>query len=280
MQAVKLVLLLIAVAACSSSPTARPRTFGGDRPVDLEVPTPFDESKHYPLILVLHGYGASGFVQEALFGVNSLPKAGEAFVLAPDGNVDSMGHEFWNADPACCDFDHTMPDDVGYLGGLIDDVSAAWPVDRGAIYVMGHSNGGYMAYRLACDRADVITNIMVLAGVSVSDPSTCHPAAPVAVLHLHGTVDDMVPYSTAAGSVASWAALDGCGTTQTAGPALDLDTSLPGAETQTTSYDGCPPGIAVELWTIQGAGHIPDFDQTTFAPLILQYFQAHGRDIH
>jgi polyhydroxybutyrate depolymerase len=145
---------------------------------------------------------------------------------------------------------------------------------------MGHSNGGYMAYRLACDRADVITNIMVLAGVAVSDPTTCHPVVPVAVLHLHGTIDQEVPYSTAAGSVAQWAGLDGCGTTQTPGPSLDLDTTVAGAETTTTSYDGCPSGISVELWTIQGAGHIPNFDQPTFAPLILQYFQDHRRVIH
>ena len=271
---------LIVLAACSSSSPERPRTFGGDRPVDLEVPTPLDDSKQYPLILVLHGYGINGFVQEALFGVNQLPKSGEAFVLAPDGLVDSMGHQYWNADPACCDYDHTNPDDVGYLGGLIDDVTAAWNIDRGAIYVMGHSNGAYMAYRLACDRADVITNIMPLAGVSVSDPSTCVPVKPVSVLHLHGTADDMVPYSSAAPSVMTWAGLDGCATTQTAGDPLDLDTTQAGAETQTTHYDGCPPGIAVELWTITGAGHVPNFDQVTFAPLILQYFQNHRRDNH
>ena len=273
-------LLVLALVACSSTPAQRPKTFGGDRPVDLQVPDPLDESKQYPLIMVLHGYGASGFVQEALFGVNALPKAGEAFVLAPNGLVDSAGQQYWNADPACCDFDHTNPDDVGYLGGLIDDVSAAWNIDRGAIYVMGHSNGAYMAYRLACDRADVITNIMPLAGASVSDPSTCHPAKPVAVLHLHGTADAEVPYSVAAPSVMTWAGLDGCASTQTPGDPLDLDTTIPGAETTTTSYDGCPPGIAVELWTIQGASHIPNFDQPTFAPLILQYFQNHRRDNH
>jgi polyhydroxybutyrate depolymerase len=271
---------VVVLAACSSSTPTRPRTFGGDRPVDLEVPTPLVDGKTYPLILVLHGYGASGFVQEAVFGVNALPKQGEAFVLAPEGNVDSLGHQFWNADPLCCDYDHSMPDDVGYLGGLIDDVSAAWPIDRTQVYVMGHSNGGYMAYRLACDRADVVTNIMVLAGQAVSDASTCHPAQPVSVLHLHGTVDDMVPYSTAAASVMQWATLNGCGATQTTGSPLDLDTSVVGAETQTSAYDGCPPGGSVELWTIQGAGHVPAFDQPVFAPLILQYFQSHRRDIH
>src|SRR5258708_23698885 len=97
-------IVVIGLAACSSSPPARPITFGGDRPVDLQVPTPFDASKKYPLILSLHGYGASGFVEESVFGIKGLVNAGEAFVIAPDGMVDSKNKEFWNADPACCDY--------------------------------------------------------------------------------------------------------------------------------------------------------------------------------
>jgi polyhydroxybutyrate depolymerase len=270
-------LLLVALVACTTS-KPRPTTFGGDRPVELQVPTPFDPKKSYPLVLVLHGYGASGFVQEAFFGMNYVAKMGEAFVLAPDGLTDSQGHEFWNADPTCCDFDHLMPDDVGYLGGLIDDVTKAWPIDPQKILVLGHSNGGYMAYRMACDRSDVVSNIIVLAGAAASDATTCVPQFPVSVLHIHGTADDMVPYvPNAEYSVTQWATLDQCAQTRTAGPALDLDTGIPGAETTTATFDGCPASIAVELWTIQGAGHIPAFDVPTISSTIFQYLQDHRR---
>ncbi len=269
--------LALALAACGTS-APRPRTFGGDRPVDLEVPTPFDATKKYPLVMVLHGYGANGFVQEAYFGLNGLPKAGEAFVLAPDGNVDSMGHEFWNADPACCDYDHTNPDDSGYLGQLITDVMAAWPIDPQQVLVIGHSNGGYMAYRMACDHSDVVSNIVVLAGAAASDPSTCNPALPVSVLHRHGTDDMDVPYTpNAEASVTQWATHDGCAQTRTAGPALDLDLVQPGAETTTATFDGCPAGITVELWSIQGAGHLPAFDTGAISSLLLQYLGDHRR---
>ncbi len=275
------VVLALFIVACGSS-TAAPRqtVFGGDRQVVLQVPAKLDPAKHYPLILVLHGYGATGRVQEGFFGVNALVDGSEAFVLAPDGNANSMGLQYWNADPACCDFEHANPDDVGYLGGLIDDVTAAWsPIDKGMVILLGHSNGGYMAYRMACDRADVVTNILVLAGAAASDPQTCNPSQPVEVLHMHGTADTEVPYDqNAVQSVTQWAAHDGCGTTRTPGPAMDLDTVQPGAETQTATADGCPAGISVDLWTIQGAGHIPNL-APTFAQTALDYALAHRRPL-
>src|SRR5438270_58051 len=94
------VVLGVALAACGSSAAPPPTlTFGGDRPVTLQVPPHLDQGKRYPLVLILHGYGASGFVQEAYFGMNQAAVEDRAFVLAPDGLVDSTGHEFWNADP-------------------------------------------------------------------------------------------------------------------------------------------------------------------------------------
>src|SRR4051812_24182966 len=148
-------LVLFVLAACGTSDDGpRPTTFGGDRPVDIKAPAMLTEGKDYPLVVVLHGYGANGLVQSAFFGTATLPAMDAALVIAPDGTTDSTGKQFWNADPACCDFGHTNVDDVGYIGGLIDDVIDTWPVDKKQVYIVGHSNGGYMAYRMACERAD------------------------------------------------------------------------------------------------------------------------------
>jgi polyhydroxybutyrate depolymerase len=275
MSRVALALALVGCGGGSSGPPDRPLTFGGARPATLQVPT-IEPGMMYPLVVVLHGYSASGFVQEAYFGMNALPMNNQAFVIAPDGLTDSMGNEFWNADPACCDFDHKNPDDVGYIGGLIDDIIAAWPVDLDGVYVIGHSNGGYMAYRMACDRADVITNIVVLAGAAASDPSTCKPAIPVGVLHMHGTADTTVPYDpNANASVTQWAQHDGCAATHTAGTPLDI-THQPGAETQVETFDDCPPGLPVELWSLTGDGHIPSLNDG-FSSMIFDYLRAHKR---
>jgi polyhydroxybutyrate depolymerase len=271
------ICLLFVIAACGgggTDPSGRPRTFGGDRPVTLQTPQTVDFNARYPLVLVLHGYGANGFVQEAYFGLGAPVNRGEAFVLSPDGLIDSTNKQFWNADPVCCDFDGKHPDDVGYLGGLLDDVLESWPIDPHAVIVVGHSNGGFMAYRLACERSDVITNIVVLAGVAAS--VTCQPEKPVSVLHVHGTADDTVPFSAAQPSFSEWATRNGCATTTTPGPTLDLDISLPGAETRTETATGCPAGGTTALWTIQGAGHLPTIT-SKFEPPMWQWFMANHR---
>jgi polyhydroxybutyrate depolymerase len=271
------IVVAVVVTACggSSPPADRPTVFGGDaRPATLHVPDNFvDDGTTYPLVMVLHGYGVTGFIQDAYFEMSPTPDG--VFVIAPDGTVDSTGSEFWNADPACCDFGHTGVDDSGYLGGILDDVLAAWPIDPGAVHVIGHSNGGFMAYRMACDHADTIASIVVLAGAAASDASTCTPSQPVNVLHMHGSADDTVLYSVAMPSVMQWAQHDGCAATMTPGPNLDIDNDA-GAETTTATADGCPADGQVELWTLVGAGHIPGLNPD-FSSMILAYMADHSR---
>lgn len=268
----------LAIGACGGGGddgggSGPPLVFGGDRPVGLQIP-PLLEGETYPLVVILHGYGASGFLQQAYFGMSDLAERDGVFVLAPDGLVDSAGRQFWNADPICCDLDGRQPDDVGYLGGLIDDVAAAWPVDRARIRVIGHSNGGFMAYRLACERADVVTSIVVLAGQAADVP--CAPAQPVHVLHIHGTADEIVPYAAAEPSVDEWAGHDGCTGTRAAAGTVDLDGAVVGAETEQAVTAGCPDGGAVELWTMTGSGHLPNL-LSAFATTVGAWWREHPR---
>ncbi len=270
-------LLVGSLVACGGSGTTEPPTqnYGGEaRPVRLSVPTPLESGRDYPLLLILHGYGANGLVQKAFFGLDDVASRGEAFVLAPDGLIDSTNHQFWNADPACCDFDHTNVDDVAYLGGLVEAVMADWPIDSHQIRVLGHSNGGYMAYRLACDRADLFTSIASLAGDAASAP--CAPSEPIHVLHLHGTADAVVPFAGAQPSVDQWVDHNGCGSGRTPAGTLDLDIAVDGAETQQAVGEGCPAAGTVDLWTLTGSGHLPTFTPG-FDTAISRWFADHPR---
>lgn len=225
--------------------------------------------------MVLHGYGANGFVQTAFFGVSALASAGEAFVIAPDGLTDSSGKQYWNADPACCDLDHTGVDDSAYLGTMLDEIMKSWPeIDPARVYVLGHSNGGFMSYRLACDHADTIAAIGVLAGDATT--TTCEPTQPVSVLHMHGTADDVVPYAGAEPSVATWASYNGCGATHHTTGSADYIATVAGDETTIEVQDGCPASAGVELWSMAGGGHIPSLTPT-FEPALWAWFGAHHR---
>ena len=277
-------VLVSGLAACGSDPADRPRTFGGDRPVTLDLPANLDDDATYPLVVALHGYSISGYIQQAYLGLRALTDAGRVFLVAPTGNMNSQGKPYWNADEACCDYDHANPDDVGYLAALIDDIAAAWPVDRAAVFAIGQGNGGNMAYRLACDRAERLAGIVVIAGAAGFDPAACAPSRPVSVLHLHGTADPEFeyagggPFQQAPGapgaveSVTHWAGHDGCALTRTADAPLDLDASIAGAETRPERF-GCAAPTAVELWTMEGTDHLPNMVDA-FSPAIWPWLDA------
>lgn len=280
-------LLASLAAACGGDPADRRRTFGGDRPVDVQVPAMLDEDAAYPLVVVLHGYSITGFVQHAYLGLRQVTETGRAFVISPTGYANNQGKPYWNADESCCDYDRAGPDDVGYLAGLIDEVADEWPIDRGAVFAIGHGNGGNMAYRLACDRADVVAGIVVVAGGAAIDAAACAPSEPVSVLHLHGTADPEFayagggPFQQAPGapgaveSVTRWAGHDGCGSARTPGASIELDAVVPGPETQPERF-GCTPPIAVELWTMEGSDHLPNMVET-FAPTVLPWLEERRR---
>jgi polyhydroxybutyrate depolymerase len=235
------------------------------RPYDHKVPASYDPARPTPLVIVLHGYGANGAGQDAYFGICRLGEERGYLCAYPDGTVDAQGKQFWNATDACCDFGGKGVDDVAYLDAVIDDMSARYNVDPRRIFLIGHSNGGFMAHRMACDRAGRIAGIVSLAGATWKDPQRCRPAAPVAVLQAHGDMDEAVPYGggdgipSAGQSVAFWAAQNRCAAT----PAppdprrdLDLDSAVEGPETSVQRHPGCQGGAA-ELWTLRGSSHLP-----------------------
>ncbi len=146
-----------------------------------------------PLVVLLHGLGSSGATMEEYFQLQPLAES-KGFLLAlPDGTKHADGARFWNATDACCGFGSTV-DDVAYLGSVIDEVEGARNVDRSRVYVMGHSNGGFMSYRMACDVADRVAAIASVAGATWADPSKCTPSEPVSVLQVHGTADEGIRY--------------------------------------------------------------------------------------
>lgn len=246
---------------------ARPYT------MNLHVPPSYSPSTPAPLVILLHGYSATGAGQESYFRLTPVSDAHGFLYVYPDGTVDQKGYHFWNATDACCDFYGAHPDDVGYIEAIVADLESKMNVDRKRIFLVGHSNGGFMAHRLACDGADRFAAIVSLAGETWKDQSKCQPSGPVSVLEVQGTADATVPYAGgslspgapavpgAVETVGDWAAKDGCsGALAVSGPAIDLDLTIVGAETTVSAYSGCPQGRAVDLWSIAGGGHVPTFD--------------------
>lgn len=278
-------------AGCGGGGRPAQVVFGGSRPVTLSVPSTYDGACPAPLILVLHGYGAAGVLEESYLGLTGLVEGRGVLLVSPDGTLDSDGKAFWNAGiDACCNFNGSPVDDLKYLGDLLAEIRGVYNVDPGRIFVVGHSNGGFMAHRLGCELSPTISAVVSLAGNVSQEPIACRPAVPVSVLQIHGDQDGTVlydggtnivgkdggAYAGALETTTRWADDDGCASTRTDGAPIDLDSMLPGAETAVTSFDGCPAGTDVTLWTIQGGGHIPAVG-SRFPGLVWRWLEAHHR---
>ncbi len=289
---------VLAFSACiplDEAPTTRKPppdtvTFGGARPATLRVPAAYDHTTGtpLPLVLVLHGYGASGALQAAYFGLDRLAEEEGFFLLAPDG-TPSDGGRFWNATDACCNFVGSDVDDVAYLSSLVEEVVAEYDVDPRRIFVIGHSNGGFMSHRLACERPDLFAGAFSLAGAQWSDQARCKPTSRISVVQAHGTNDATIlfeggavglgGYPSALETISDWTTLNGCtGTLSATGPSVDLDASVDGDETTQRTVGGCPTGIAVELWEMKGSGHIPSFN-ASFPAAAWGWMQAHPKTL-
>jgi polyhydroxybutyrate depolymerase len=288
--------LCLALLACGGDETSSetpppkevPTTFGGERPVDLFVPSGYDAASPTPLIMLLHGHGASGAVQELLFRLKPEAEARTVLYAHPNGTQSQEDQNFWNATEACCDFFGTGIDDAGYLRGLIDEISEHYNVDAKRIYFTGHSNGAYMSYRMACDYSDIIAGIAPLAGAMYADPSDCGATEPVHVLDIHGTDDtsviydgfagdaDREAYASAPDSVAAWAAIGGCDAMPSVASPVDVDEAIAGDETTVTRHDNCDPGGSAELWTIEGGTHVPSFG-VDYPVLLMNWLLSHAK---
>lgn len=258
-----------------------------DRKFTLHVPDSYDPAKPVPLLVLLHGYTASGAQQESY--LKFTPESDRlGFLYAyPDGTTDRRGDRYWNATDACCDLFHTNVDDSRYLSDVIKRIESVYRVDARRVYLAGHSNGAFMSFRMACDHADQITAIAALNGAMWQDPSRCKPSGPVSVLDIRGTADETIAYGgggimgnsypSAATTDEDWLKLDGCAGTPTTAPALDLVPALPGAETAVQRYaTGCTGGSTVETWTINGGSHVPAFGDG-FASAVMGFLLARAK---
>ena len=225
-----------------------------------------------PLLVFLHGLGSSG---EQLAEASDWPRFAAENGLAwaaPNGPFDRAGRRFWNAGPSCCNFDAVSVDHVAELAALIERFKRDPAIDAERVFVGGHSNGAFMAHRLACERPELLRGIIAVAGSGPLDRSACKTPRSLHVLQIQGDADPIVTYAgghlfrngslpqhaSARKTVEDWAAALGCAKPARLLPAVDFEAQLKGPETQVERYEGCQRG-SVELWTVVGGGHYIGF---------------------
>jgi polyhydroxybutyrate depolymerase len=207
------------------------------------------------LVVMLHGGFGSASQAESYYGWDAEADAHDFVAVYPDGL-----NRAWNVGGGCCGKPAERGvDDVGFISAVVRAVLAELPVDPDRVYATGISNGGMMAYRLACD-----TSLFAAIGPdSATLLGPCPAPRPLSVIHIHGTADTRIRYNGGLGNgqakidgppvptvIADWRTIDDC-----AAPTTTTQPATPTAGAVTTAIATCPSGRAIELITIDGAGH-------------------------
>jgi polyhydroxybutyrate depolymerase len=215
------------------------------------------------MVFSFHGGGGSMDYQanDAYYGQISKSEQAGYIAVFPNGFSKFKSGNFatWNAGKCCAAARDENVDDVGFVRDIIKNLRGQLNIDPNRIFADGISNGGMMAYRLACEMSDVFKAIASVAGTD--NTKSCFPKAPISILHIHARNDDLELFDGGAGrrssqvtsfvsvpdSIAKWVRFDGCSPT----PKRVFENS--GAYCD--AYSQCRGGVEVELCVTATGGH-------------------------
>ena len=220
---------------------------GTVRTYRLAVPTSYRRGRPTPLILDFHGSGSDAEQQSAYSGLPAAGAAAGYLVATPD----AVGGNWDLAAPGSATADQRL------VAALESDLASRYCVDRSRIYAAGISLGSEFAAIVACDPADRIAAVGLVAAEYLLRPC----AGPVPVIAFHGTADPVVPYASGATgrsvpgvpvvgaeqNLEAWARLDRCHPR----PAV----VRPARGIIRRTWSGCAGASTVELYTVLGGGH-------------------------
>ncbi|KQM87635.1 polyhydroxybutyrate depolymerase [Sphingomonas sp. Leaf23] len=273
-----LILLMLggtahAAARCTASPSGTAQTITineGRRSVVLHLPPGFDPARPAPLVILLHGSGGTG---AAMLRDSKLAEAADRhgfIVAAPDAGIAHDKGFVWNI-PGVPTVAGTIPgpdapNDVAFIGTLIDQLAVQGCIDPARVYATGLSGGGRMTSWLGCVAADRFAAIAPVVGLRAGnplasdptrpDPATCRPSRPLPVIAFAGDADTTNPIQgggakywsyTMHAAEMRWATLNGC----TAAPT----TRWVGPNVYEERYTGCRGGADVAGRITVGGGH-------------------------
>ncbi len=173
---------------------------GLDRYYILHVPPNYKASAKNPLIVAMHGGTGNMQIQANDKYYKLVSKSDkEGFIVAfPNGHSPFKSGILatWNSGKCCGSARDEKIDDVKFLTEMVQNIQKQVSIDPKKVFAIGMSNGGMMAYRLACD-TNLFKAIASVTGTDITE--TCKPKRAVSVLHIHAKDDKNVLFSGGAG---------------------------------------------------------------------------------
>jgi polyhydroxybutyrate depolymerase len=202
-----------------------------------------------PLVLSFHGYRNFPLFQQVFSNLNDKADSAGFIAVYPLGTGNPLS---FNGSGCCGEALTENVDDVAFTDAMLAALERSLCIDLRRVYASGFSNGGFMAQRLACERAERFGAVASVAGLI--DPSACAPARPISVFEMHGTLDTIVPFAGQAGRYVSapeafrfWASEDAC--------TDEASVSYQRGDVTCQTHAQCAGGSEVSFCTIDGGGH-------------------------
>ena len=180
---------IIALMAICGTTFAQIQTFpwqGVNREYLIKTPQGLD--KPVPVMVYLHGLTEFITNVDNQFHFQQLSDQFGWVIVIPQA-LSQSGVTMWNAA-----MNNSNIDDSGFLMALVDSLAEPYHINLDSVFFTGFSMGGFMTHRMAIEHGDRIAGCAPVSGLITFAMSNVTPVAPVRMLHIHGTNDNVVNY--------------------------------------------------------------------------------------
>jgi poly(3-hydroxybutyrate) depolymerase len=254
-------------AGCGKAPTAItasqynngttiPITAAGlQRRYVLNIPTNYDNSKPYTLVVTIHARDGNDIMMYNWQYYGLLPESkNTAIFAAPNGQKNGAPCSSTAVGDSSCGWPNPNGQDMALMDAVVKQVEENFCVDTNHIYATGWSYGASMSYEVGCERPLGGTGtatwgvraIAIYSGAQMS--GSCKPATPIGFYASHGTHDSVLNYNGGVSLAQNFAKANGC--------TWATPTSVTSGPHVCTNEAGCKPGYPLEFCSFNG-DHTP-----------------------
>ena len=219
----------------------------------LHVPTGYDNSKPYKLVVAYHALNSNdhSVYTENYYGLLPLSNNTTIFV-APNGQTGGAPCTGTGTGQSGCGWPNTSDQDMQLADAVVKQVEDNFCVDTNHIFATGWSYGASMSEQTACERPLGGTQtagwgvraIAIYAVAYLSNSTNCKASKPVAYYATHGSHDSVLGYSGGVSIAQTWAGIDGC--------TWVTPTNVTSGAHVCTKLAGCTAGYPLEFCSFNG----------------------------
>jgi polyhydroxybutyrate depolymerase len=240
----------------------------------VHLPPDYDQRTAVPVVVMLHGGGATSRAAALETGWNQLADRAGFLVVYPDAlprnptepSSFPANPQLWNDGSNRYYASPDQPDDLALLDALLDELTDRFAVDQQRVFLTGFSNGASMAFRAGAELSGRIAAIAPVAGTCWLD--TIDLQRPVPLCYITGTADPLNPLDGGVArvifegseiirskpkppvrnAIVQWAAANGC--------PVGASTVREADGVRTEMFGPGHNGTAVVCVTVEGLGHV------------------------